>query len=66
MCPKGGLGTMSRDGDSGSMASRRRVWYHTHRRHSLDEENNPTGIETECEDSEDDGKGERIWNGRVD
>lgn len=24
---------MSRDGDSGSMVSRRRVWYYVHRRH---------------------------------
>ena len=31
--PQGGLGSMSRDGDSGSMASRRRVWYYEDRRH---------------------------------
>ena len=36
---------MSRDGDSGSMASRRRVWYYEHRRH-LQSEVKPTYTQT--------------------
>lgn len=36
---------MSRDGDSGSMASRRRVWYHVHRR-NLQSEDEQTGAQT--------------------
>ena len=36
---------MSRDGDSESMASRRRVWYYEHRRH-LQSDAEETGAQT--------------------
>lgn len=48
---------MSRDGDSGSMASRRRVWYYEHHRHlqseaeQTDAQTTPVGVTAEISTS---------------